>query len=230
MDLQLPLLRCINGKAPSFQKTLAALGELSTYFYEAMEFGSTHVHQYFEKQSDNEKPRPHIREMILRDQAKRYLQRHHFVIEDEEISLGNEPLAALLVRCGPVQIRILKGRGGLIPGCGESIGRRSFYNQRSSTYMDPRTRRARVTKLNLVLIWDFDPHFNISQLWLACPLRAGEKSADVLTQWLEPIPHPAVIAAHVPVSSDDAQQKADDELERLLDNTNESTDDSAEEA
>src|SRR5262249_21859834 len=170
-------------------------------------------------QSDNERPRPHIREMILRDQAKRYLQQHHFVIEDEEVSIGNEPLAALLIRCGSVQIRILKGRGGLIPGCGESKGRRSFYNQRPSTYLDPRTNRARTTKLNLVLIWDFDCHFNISELWLACPLRAGEKSADVLTQWLEPIPHPAVSATHAPASSDDAQQKAEDELERLLDNT-----------
>lgn len=230
MDLQLPLLRCINGKAPSFKKTLAALGELPTYFYEALEFGSTHVHEYFEKQSNNERPRPHIREMILRDQAKRYLQQHHFVIEDEEISIGDGPLAALLIRCGPVQIRILKGRGGLIPGCGDSTGRRSFYNQRPSTYMDPRTRRARTTRLNLVLIWDFDCHFNIAQLWLACPLRGGEKSADVLTQWLEEIPHPAVSAAPVAISSDDAQQKAEDELEQLLNDNHESDEDSAEEA
>jgi hypothetical protein len=109
MELQLPLLREVNGRVPPFHQTLAALGELPTFLYSAAEFGTSQVRSFFELLSEKETPRPHVREMILRDQAKRYFERNHFNIEDEALSIGNEPLAALLIRCGPVQFRVLKG-------------------------------------------------------------------------------------------------------------------------
>jgi hypothetical protein len=231
MELQLPLLRHVNGRVPSFPRTLAALGELPAFLYGATEFGSSQVRSFFEILSNKEKPRPHIREMILRDQTKRYLERNHFDIEDESLSVGNEPLAALLIRCGPVQFRILKGPGGSVPGCGESWHRRQFYNQKPSSYIDPRSGTIRQTKLNLLLLWDFDSNFNLSQLWLCCPMRAGSTTAEVMTHWHEPLQHPATtINVDSDPSSDFLQKRAEDDLEKLLREDEEESQDTSERA
>ncbi len=92
-----------------------------------------------------------------------------------------------------------------------SFRRRSFYGQSSATYRD-RAGTVRASLLNLVVLWDFDPLFNLSKLWLACPLRGGEKPEDVLVAWNEEIPYPTYAAAQ-PMPD---QDRVDDELERLL--------------
>src|SRR3979411_1922880 len=104
MALQLTLLQPRDGCFPSFEQTRSALGIAPQILFRALEFGTSQDRIFFEKLSENERPRPHIREMIVRDQGKRFLERNNFQVEEESISVGNEPLAALVVRFGPVQI------------------------------------------------------------------------------------------------------------------------------
>lgn len=213
MSLQLPLLQPDSGKFPSFKQAVDALGIVPEILYRALEFGTSQNRLFFEQLSEKERPRPHIREIIVRDQAKRFLQRNDFQVEDEVINVGGEPLAALLTRWGPVQIRTLKAISGLVPGCGDSFKRRRFYNQLPDLYLG-RDGKTRQTRLNLLFLWDFDPTFNLGNVWLSLPLRAGENSADVVTFWHEPLPHPATLAPDVKAGT--ARQEAEDELEKLL--------------
>lgn len=213
MASQLPLFQLRAGRLPTFERTVSALGPIPEFLFRALEFGSSQNRLFFEQLSEKEQPRSHLREMIVRDQGKRFLERNQFQVEDESVTVGNEPLAALLLRCGPVQVRVLKSSDGLIPGCGESLRRRAFYNQKSDLYLrrDGKTQR---TLLNLILSWSFDKSFNLGQVWLTCPLRAGETSADVVTHFHEPLPHPATYATGRP--TEEAYQQTEDELESLL--------------
>jgi hypothetical protein len=217
MGLQLPLIRPRNGHLPTFERTLAALGPIPNFLFRALEFGASQNRLFFDLLSEKERPRAHLREMIVRDQGKRFLERSEFQVEDEAVTVGNEPLAALVLRCGPVHMRVLKAAApdGLAPGCGASERRRGFYNQAPSLYLglDGRTRQ---TKLNLIYLWTFDDAFNLGQTWLVCPLRAGETPAEVITHFHEPLPHPAVSLSEQAAS--EQVKQTEDELEDLLRN------------
>ena len=173
MSSQLTLIRPRNGRFPSFQRTCVALGQLPEFLFRALEFGTSQNRLFFETLSQNEPPRPHLREMIVRDQGRQYLLRNQFEVEEEPVAVGNEPLAALLLRCGPVQLRVLKSIDGMPPGCGDSVRRRKFYNQAGELYLD-KNGGTHSTRLNLLLLWNFDESYNLGQVWLTCPLRAGE--------------------------------------------------------
>lgn len=229
MNLQLTLLRPNRGRVPTFERTLTALGEIPSILCRALEFGASQNRRFFEELSQKEKPRPHLREMIVRDQAKRFLERNDFQVEEESVTVGNEPLAALTAYCGPAHLRVLKGFGGTVPGCGDSGRRKDFYNQKPGLYRDGKG-QIREAKLNLLYLWDFDKTFNLGDLWLACPMRAGQTSADILLHWHEPIPYPIAVASDARVS-DESRREAEDELERLLrEQASEESADSAEEA
>ena len=207
MDLQMPLLRVTDGNVPSFEQTISALGSMPAILYRALEFGTSQNRTFFEQLSSKRASASASREMIVRDQAKRFFERSDFQVEDEPMTVGNEPLSALVVRCGPAQVRVLKGKGGLVPGCGDSFRRRNFYNQVSDLYRD-RNGKTRRTLLNLLVLWDFDTLFNLANLWLVCPMRAGEKTADVLWHWHEAIPYPSAIELKLP--TEEVRQQAEE--------------------
>ncbi len=213
MSLQLTLPSSTTGKLPSFEQTLAALGQIPGFLFRALEFGTSQNRLFFETLSQNEPPRPHLREMIVRDQGKRFLERNEFHVDDDQLALGSEPLSALLLRCGPVQIRVLKSADGLVPGCGDSFRRRRFYNQAPDFYQDSRG-KAHKTKLNLLFLWNFDQSFNLGQVWITCPIRAGETSEEVVTHFHQPLSHPVFGSVIRP--AEDARDRAEQELERLL--------------
>jgi hypothetical protein len=163
---------------PGFPQVLSALGTIPAILYRALEFGTAQNRAYFETLSENEPPRLHVREMIVRDMAKRFLERSEFVVEEDRLMVGSEPLVALVLRWNGIQIRILKGKNGVLP----------------STYLDD-AKRPKRSKLNVVLLWDFDAVFNLKKLWLVCPRTAGARAHDVTWFWHESIPHPAISAA-----------------------------------
>jgi hypothetical protein len=213
MSLQFTLPSSTTGKLPSFELTMAALGQIPEFLFRALEFGTSQNRSFFETLSEGEAPRSHLREMIVRDQAKRFLERNEFHVDDDPLAVGNEPLSALVLRCGPVQVRVLKSADGLVPGCGGSFRRRRFYNQASDYYRDARGKTQK-TKLNLLFLWNFDATFNLGQVWLTCPIRAGETSEEVVSHFHEPIPHP--VFARVTRPAGIARSEAEEELERLL--------------
>lgn len=205
-------------RVPSFKDTVAALGDSPAYIYQALEHGSERCRSFFHDLSDKETPRPHLREMIVRDGAKRFLEKNAFIVGDDHIEMANEPMAAVLLRLGAIQIRILKGPEGTVPGCGTSDRRREYYSQKPGIYIANGV--GSPTKLNLVLLWDFDPHFNIGNVWLCCPVGAGATPSEVRCRWHEPLSHPALTVS--PARTQNDEQRDEQEIEQMLRNSDKS--------
>lgn len=203
---------------PTFEAALDALGPIPNLLYRALEFGTSQNRTYWDQLCDQERPGLHVREMLVRHQAKRFLLREQIPVKEDRFSVETEPLIALVFRYEDIAVRVLKGRKGIIPGCGRSRNRRRFYNQAPQFFLD-KSRRTRKTKLNLVVLWDFDQSFNLRQLWLACPISAGKTPAQIGCFWKEPIPFVVAQAPAVPQAL-----PADDDLRNLLDNRTDSAD------
>jgi hypothetical protein len=152
--------------------------------------------------------------MLVRDQAKRHLISNGLTVKEERFQILPEPLISLLILANGYAIRVLKGKDGIIPGCGLSGRRRKFYNQASMRYLDPSGKIAQ-THTNLILLWDFNTAFGIQAVWLACPQIAGARSQDVVLAWKESIQNPVVEASAL-VSEKSIPDDTDRQLEALL--------------
>jgi hypothetical protein len=151
----------------------------------------------------------------VRHQARRFLEANNIAVTDEEpLTMQYEPLIALVLTYKNICIRVLKGKRGVVPGCGRSKARRRFYNQRPSLLrLDDGT--VFESKWNLLFLWDFDAAFNVSKVWLVFPIQGGSKPADV-RYWLhEEIKHPAT-STPVQYPEPATAVNPDDELRRLL--------------
>jgi hypothetical protein len=210
---------------PSFRRVAADLGSLVGILYRSIEYGTLQNRTYFEVLSDGERPRSHVREMIVWDMAKRFLERNNFVVEEERLIVANEPLVALVLTWGDFQIRILKGRNGILPGCGRSRIRKRFYGQFPISYLDA-AGRSRRTKLNLIFLWDFDSVFNLAKIWLVCPKSGGAGAADVTWFWHEEVPLPGIGSGTTPPAQPQSPE-SDVELEELLRESQEREEDEA---
>jgi hypothetical protein len=188
--MQSPLFPRFREDTPTFDDVHVEMRPLLSLLFRALEFGAVKNHAYFDEISDGEKPRPYVREIIVKDHAHRHLRDHGVSVEEDHLWVLQEPLRALAVRYNDTHLRVLKAKNGRVPGCGNQRIRRRFYNQWPSHYQDLDGEIV-TTKWNLLLLWDFDAAFNIGKVWLAFPVRAGSRSADVVCAWMEEIQHPA---------------------------------------
>ena len=204
---------------PSFEMVKADLSVLLQSIYEAMDAGAASCRRYYDEFCDGDQPGSHLREMIVRDQARRFLFKHGHDVrvlrELPHMQLVAEPLISLLVHCNGYAVRVLKGRHGIPPGCGMSKKRKAFYNQAPVRFLNER-REPDASTTNLLLLWDFDSLFGISRVWLACPQRAGARSQDVVLAWKEQIGAPVQMQSSKVQASEQSEQAAEDELEALL--------------
>jgi len=206
---------------PSFPEVMRELEVLMRLLYESLDAGATVCRKFYDDFCDGDAPGAHLREMIVRDQAKRYLAKNGLrVTELRELSfkLATEPLISLLVHYKGFALRVLKAKKGIVPGCGMSKRRRAFYNQASVRYLEDDGRPAG-SQTNLLVLWDFSPSFGIASVWLACPEVAGARSQDVVLAWQEPIPNPVVqgvASQETPAETAEVEKMADQEIEALL--------------
>ncbi|WP_348266248.1 hypothetical protein [Edaphobacter sp. DSM 109919] len=206
---------------PSFSEVMGEVESLMRLLYESLDVGATVCRKYYEQNCDGESPEPHLREMIVRDQAKRYLAKNGLRVtelKERRFRLAAEPLISLLVHYRGFAFRVLKGKKGVAPGCGTSTRRREFYNQASVRYLGDDGKPAG-SKTNLLVLWDFSPGFGIANVWLACPQVAGARSQDVVLAWQEPVTNPIlqpVASQRTPASAAQAETLADQEIEALL--------------
>ena len=206
---------------PSFSEVMKELETLMRLLYESLDAGTAVCRRYYDEFCDGDIPEAHLREMIVRGQAKRYLAKNGLrVTEIKELSfrLAAEPLISLLIHYKGFALRVLKAKKGIPPGCGVSQRRRAFYNQVPVRYLGDDGKPAE-SRTNLVVLWDFNPAFGISSVWLACPEVAGARSQDVVLAWQEPIPNPVVhgaISQETLAVAAQAEEMADQEIEALL--------------
>jgi hypothetical protein len=217
----LSLIRVIPEPLPSADEVIEDIRSLLQLLYESLDAGAAVCRQYYEEHCDGDRPSPHLREMLVRDQAKRYLQKNGFRVKElkerKTLRIAAEPLISLLVHHRGYALRVLKGRGGVPPGCGTSKKRREFYNQAPVRYLDEQGQRG-ASQTNLLALWEFDPAFGVANVWLACPEIAGSRSQQVVLAWTELIPHPATqdLGDVLPAPDDSADERSADELESIL--------------
>jgi hypothetical protein len=207
---------------PSFAEVMKLVGPLMRLLYESLDAGATVCRKYYEQNCDGDDPEPHLREMIVRDQARRYLVKNGLQVtqvKERRFRLASEPLISLLVHYKGFAFRVLKAKRGVPPGCGLSRRRKEFYNQVSVRFLSDDGKPAGL-KTNLLVLWDFSPSFGIANAWLACPAIAGARSQDVVLAWQEAIPNPVLqeAATQQPPTSAAAsiEEMADLEIEALL--------------
>jgi hypothetical protein len=207
---------------PSFAEVMKLVGPLMRLLYESLDAGATVCRKYYEQNCDGDDPEPHLREMIVRDQARRYLVKNGLQVtqvKERRFRLASEPLISLLVHYKGFAFRVLKAKRGVPPGCGLSRRRKEFYNQVSVRFLSDDGKPAG-SKTNLLVLWDFSPSFGIANAWLACPAIAGARSQDVVLAWQEAIPNPVLqeAATQQPPTSAAAsiEEMADLEIEALL--------------
>ena len=199
---------------PSFARVMEDVAPLTQLIFRSLEIGTEGCRKYYDEQCGGEPPSSHLREMIVRDQAKRHLTGTGLLVKEERFQMPSEPLISLLILANGYAIRVLKGKDGIIPGCGISARRRKFYNQVAMRYLDLNG-QVKGTHTNLILLWDFNPAFGIQAVWLACPQVAGARSQDVVLAWKERIQSP-VIEAVTSSPDSDTHEDVDHELEVLL--------------
>jgi hypothetical protein len=206
---------------PSFDDVMREVAPLLRLLYESLDVGSTVCRSYYEQNCDGESPEPHLREMIVRDQARRFLIKHGLSVErlrERRFRLAAEPLISLLLHYRGFAFRVLKAKKGIPPGCGTSTRRKAFYNQASVRYLGDDGKPAG-SQTNLLVLWDFSPSFGIANVWLACPQIAGARSQDVVVAWQGSIPNPVLQQIAPTYPSDEAarvEKMADQEIEALL--------------
>ena len=206
---------------PPFSEVMGEVESLMRLLYESLDAGATVCRKYYDQNCDGEPPEPHLREMIVRDQAKRYLAKHGLraiKLKERNLRLATEPLISLLVHYKGFALRVLKGKKGVVPGCGTSTRRREFYNQASVRFLGDDGKPSG-SRTNLLVLWDFSPGFGIASVWLACPQIAGARSQDVVLAWQEAVTNPIlqpVTQQGTAASVAEAETLADQEIEALL--------------
>ena len=189
--------------------------------YESLDVGATVCRKYYDENCDGENPEAHLREMIVRDQAKRYLAKNGLRVtelKERRLRLATEPLISLLLHYKGFALRVLKAKRGIPPGCGLSRRRKEFYSQVSVRYLGDDGKPAG-SNINLLVLWDFAPSFGIGRVWLACPEVAGARSQDVVLAWQELIPSPVeqrTKSQETPAEAAQIEENAEQEIEDLL--------------
>lgn len=174
---------------PAFQDALNHLGSVPLVAYQCLEKGASKTASYRDAECPNERLDDGLAAGILRFHTLRELKGMGIEArEDEDWSLDWLPFLGISFHYNGYHVRILKGSGGCLPGCGTSERKKSFYSQISTMYLVG-NKPARTTA-NLLLLWDFDAAYGLAGLWLALPAVAGVRAGEVSAFWVEKLPHP----------------------------------------
>ncbi len=176
---------------PDPDDVLSRLSRLLSAVFQALEAGTLHGREYFEQRGEpiNGPLYPNL----VRYAAKCYLaDKGHDVAEFVQEELANN---GLWLGYAPYQIRILKSDHGAVPPPGKSRAKRDFYNQRvlqlPLPLIDGFTGVPIDQPLNLVILWDVTPTYNLAGLTLVCPKGGDVDRFPPDVYWHVVVPHPA---------------------------------------
>jgi hypothetical protein len=185
---------------PSFSTALATLNRVPFIAYQALEFGAAKVAAYRDSECPEERIEEGLAASLLRFHAKKSLSDKGIDAQlENDWTLDSLPFLGLSFHYGTYHVKILKGVGGVLPGCGTSQRKTAFYGQMESMYLIG-NKPARTTA-NLLMLWDFDSVYGLSGLWLALPAIGGSRAGDVSAFWRERIPRPEEGLLGVPEAS-----------------------------
>lgn len=192
--------------------------DLTTAIYEVLLDGSYIAREYFDiLRHEVNTPlaanitRYHARERIL----KNINIRTAYFMEDP-------PNNGIVFRHDWFQLKVLKGRDGEPPTATKTARSQRFYTQVSDSapYL-PGIDWLRLMQsvdwedfaesrsfINLILCWETDPAYNISQVQLMCPRKSGKYKQGVQLFWKRIVPHP--VLGIVPARNVNDTEEVDD--------------------
>jgi hypothetical protein len=175
---------------PDFSAALQNLGRVPLVLYRALEHGASKTASFRDAECPTERLDEGLAATLLRFHAKRFLVSEGIDVKsDEDWSLDWLPFLGISFHYNGYHVRILKGSGGCLPGCGTSDKKLKFYGQVTTLYL--LGNQAHQTSANPLVLWDFNATYGLSGLWLALPTVGGSRAEDVSAFWCERIPHPA---------------------------------------
>jgi len=185
---------------------MAHLGRVPLILYQGSEHAAAKVAAFREAECPGERLDDGLAATLMRFHLKRFLDSKGIDAQlDEDWSLEKLPFLGISLHYNDYHVRILKGAGGILPGCGTSERKIRFYGQIPSMYLiGPKPHRRTA---NLLVLWDFNPSYGLSGLWLALPSAGAPSAEDVSSFRCEPIPHPSEglsgVTAPPPLADDD---------------------------
>jgi len=163
---------------PVFETVLNFLAPILPKIYSALDHGTSEVCEFFEKKALGIID-PYLAPNIVRYFALRELKKLDQNGKEEDVNLDNIPNNGIYIHCGGYHIRILKSSNGQLPFPGRSISRQEFYQQHFKFYEEG---------VNLLILWDVNPPYNLSTMYIVCPKDVGIYREPVPVHWQFPIP------------------------------------------
>ena len=176
-------------------QALGKIAPLTAALYEMFPLGARQALLYFQTRG-LEINRPLIVCMI-RYEVKQLLLSADFEVEDDDLYgvLSVEHLANNGLACAynGISVKILKSDDGRLPVPGQSKRLQAYYAQAQQLEFRGEGFEERTTiDLNVVVLWRFDPSYNVIELRLAAPKSGNYTRASVQEYWNVAIEHPAV--------------------------------------
>jgi hypothetical protein len=177
----------MNSHVPDASEVLKDLDPLRPVLFRVFEAALLEAREFFDER--NARKDPYLFPHLVRYSVKQYLaSRGLEAVECEMEELANSGLS--LVYEG-YHLRILKSIGGKLPPPGYSLAKQAFWAQQMPF---PFAAPVAITPvLNLLILWDVTPQYDLAGLWVACP-KSGVTASSVEAYWCVPIP-PALPAA-----------------------------------
>jgi hypothetical protein len=174
---------------PTFSAAMVNLNRVPLIAYQALELGASKTASYRDGECPGERLDDGFAASILRFHVNRFLKDKGIDAQlEDDWTLDALPFLGLSFHYAGYHVKILKGAGGVLPGCGTSKRKVAFYGQIPSMYLVG-NKPVRSTA-NLLILWDFDTVYGLSGLWLALPANGGSRAIDVSAFWCERIPRP----------------------------------------
>jgi hypothetical protein len=176
---------------PDFKEALAALGRVPATLYNGLEHAAFRTSSFRDAECPGERLDGGLSASLFRFHGIRHLHKEGIeaVADEFRWTFDRLPFMGISFHYERLHVRVLKGPGGSLPGCGTSKKKNRFYGQIPTMYLIG-TKPTR-TKANLIVLWDFDEAYGLARLWLALPAVGGRRPQDVSAYWCESIPHPA---------------------------------------
>ncbi len=204
---------------PEPDTVLPRLSRLLPVIYQALESGTLDAREYFDGRREGVDPS--LYPNLVRYRARCYLTGQGHDVEFVPEELANNGLS---LSYAPYQIRILKSDHGAVPAPGSSKVKRDFYNQRVRQLVLPFPGGSLGVPideaLNLVILWDVTPTYNLAGLTLVCPKGSDINRTPPDVHWRVPIPHPAETTEGV--QGDQSSVEFDEDLDITLNDSEES--------
>lgn len=175
---------------PTFDDAIQRLGNVPSILWRGLEHAAFRTSAFREAECPGRRLNSGLSATLFRFHAIEFLRNEGVEAQTDGTWRFNAiPFLGISFYYNDLHVRILKGHEGLLPGCGPSERRKSFYDQVPTKYLVGA--RPMRSVANLVVLWDFTHAYALDHLWLALPAKGGLRPRDVSVFWCDSLPHPA---------------------------------------